>query len=126
MSNNNESDYEDITSNVVMATKLDIGGSFQGKLLEIVDNAKYAAQGAKDLIMEDEDGKEFRVFTGGSLKYAIKEGKFEVGRTYKVTRLENKTVKGKSSTQFQIQRLRADGSTAAPTVSDSKPASLRN
>lgn len=118
--------YEDITSNVVMATKLDIGGSFEGKLLEIVDNAKYAAQGSKDLIMEDAKGNEFRVFTGGSLKYAIQDGKFEVGRTYKVTRLENKTVKGKSSTQFQIQRLRADGAVAAPTVNDTKPNSLRN
>lgn len=120
MSNDNDQ-YEDITSSVVAATKLDIGKSFQGKLLDIVDNAKYKEQGAKDLIMEDAEGKEFRVFTGGSLKYAIADGKFEVGRTYRVTRLENKTVKGKSSTQFQIQRLRTDGSAAAPTVNDAKP-----
>lgn len=117
----NESEYEDITSNVVAATKLAIGGNFQGKLLDIVDNVRYKDQGAKDLIMEDEEGKEFRVFTGGSLKYAIQDGKFEVGRTYRVTRLENKTVKGKSSTQFQIQRLKADGAIAAPTVNDAKP-----
>lgn len=114
--------YDDITSSVVKATQIDVGSSFQGKFVRLEPNAKYGEEtGAKDLIMEDESGSEFRVFTGGSLKYAIAEGKFEAGRTYKITRLENKTVKGKPSTQFQIQRLKADGSAAAPTVNDAKP-----
>lgn len=114
MSNNEQ--FEDITNNsnkVVVAAKLDVGGNFQGKLLDITTNRKY--ENNKDLVMEDEQGKQFIVFTSGSLRYAIQDGKFEVGRTYRVTRLENKMVKGKSSSQFQIQRLREDGAVAAPT-----------
>lgn len=115
--------FEDITSSnkTVTSAKLDIGASFQGKLLAIEASAKY--ENKKNLVMEDADGNEFTVFTSGSLNYAVEDGKFEIGRTYRITRLENKlTKKGASRTQFQIQRLRADGEVAAPATNAAAPA----
>jgi hypothetical protein len=118
--------FEDITrdNNVVITSKLAIGSSIQGKLLGLEANRNYPTN--KNLILADAEGKTTTVLTSGSLNYAIKDGKFEVGRTYKITRLENKTIKGKSSTQFQIQRLKEDGSVAAPVQNDAKPAGGRS
>lgn len=121
--NNLESDFEDITSNgkIISSAKLAVGESFQGRVTGLEANKNF--ENKKNLVMEDKEGKEFIVFTSGSLNYAVEDGKFEVGRTYRITRLENKlTKKGASRTQFQIQRLKADGADAVPTVSDEKPA----
>lgn len=125
MTQQNNEQYEDITrdTNVVITSKLAIGASIQGKLLGMEANRNYPTN--KNLILAGADGKTTTVLTSGSLNYAIKDGKFEVGRTYKITRLENKTIKGKSSTQFQIQRLKEDGSVAAPTENNAKPAGGR-
>lgn len=114
--------YEDITQNgnVVKSAKLEIGGSFEGTLKAIQANVTYPDK--KDLVMTDADGEEFTVWTSGSLNYAVQDSKFEVGRTYKVTRLENKqTKKGASRTQFQIQRLKENGTVAAPTENSARP-----
>lgn len=123
MSNNNEQ-YEDITGSggkVVSSAKLAIGASIQGKLVALEDNTNY--EGKKNLVLEDANGARTVVFTSGSLSYAVEDGKFEIGRTYRITRLENKiTKRGQSRTQFQIQRLRADGAVAAPTENSAKPA----
>jgi len=118
--------YEDITNTnkTVSSAKLAVGASIQGRLLSIETSAKYANK--KNLVMEGTDGNNFTVFTSGTLNYAVEDGKFEIGRTYKITRLENKTTKaGASRTQFQIQRLREDGSAAAPTQNDVQPAGGR-
>jgi hypothetical protein len=73
--------------------------------------------------MEDEDGEELLVFPSGNLKYAIKDGKVEIGRTYLFTRLEDKPGKNGNppSTNFRIQRLREDGAVAAPKTTKAKP-----
>lgn len=120
MSNN---EYEDITSNggkTVSSAKLAIGASIQGKLVALENNSLY--EGKKNLILEDGEGNKTVVFTSGNLNYAVEDGKFEVGRTYRITRVENKlTKKGQSRTQFQIQRLKADGAVAAPAENNTKP-----
>lgn len=118
--------FEDITNTnkTVSSAKLDIGGTIQGKLVAIEASQKYPEK--KNLVMQNEAGEEVTVFTSGSLNYAVQDGKFEVGRTYLITRLENKmTKKGASRTQFQIQRLREDGSAAVPTENNSKPSTAR-
>lgn len=114
--------YEDITQNgnVVKSAKMDIGSSFEGTLKEIKANTTYPDK--KDLVLTDKEGEDFTVWTSGTLNYAVEDNKFEVGRTYKVTRLENKqTKKGASRTQFQIQRLKEDGAVAAPTENSVRP-----
>lgn len=116
--------YEDITNDgtVIKSAKMDIGGSFQGTLTAIEASVKYPEK--KNLAFEDADGNPFVVFTSGTLNYAVVDGKFEVGRTYRVTRLENKlTPKGASRTQYRIERLKSDGQVAgAPSQNTEKPA----
>lgn len=121
-----KSNLEDITGggNIVSASKIAIGATIEGKLLALEQNRTYPDN--KNLVLENTDGEKFTVFTSGNLNYAIKDGKFEVGRSYVITRKENKMIKGKSSTQFQIQRVRADGSVAAPTENNAKPAGGRS
>jgi hypothetical protein len=114
-------EFEDITQsdNVVKSAKLAIGESFQGTLKALEENGVY--DGKKDLIMVGADGKEFTVWSSGSLNYAIQEDKFEVGRTYRITRLENKASKNGARTMFKIERLKEDGSVAAPKTNATAP-----
>ena len=122
MSDNLESQWEDVGGgNVVRSAQLAIGASFAGKVIALEASSQFPEK--KNLVMEDASGNEFVVFASGSLSYAIEDGKIELGRTYKVTRLENKATKnGTSRTMFQIQRLKADGTDAAPTTNAAKPA----
>ncbi len=124
MSKNEE--YEDVTygnNKLVKSAKLEIGGSFRGKLLGMQESTKYP--GKQNLLMEEADGTPFTVFTSGSLDFAVSKGQFEIGQTYRITRQENKTFTGKfgksSATQFKIERLKSDGNVAAPGVNNAKP-----
>jgi hypothetical protein len=120
---NLDAQWEDVEQgggNVVKSAQLAIGASFQGKVVAIEASAKYPEK--KNLVMEDADGKEFLVFASGSLSFAVEDGDIEIGRTYRVTRLENKATKTGSRTMFKIQRLKADGTNAAPTTNTAKPA----
>lgn len=117
-------EFEDISSNngkLVKTAKLAIGENFRGKLVALQESSKY--EGRQNLIMEDATGAPFTVFTSGSLSYAVQDGKLEVGQTYRITRLENKPAKnGTSRTQFKIERLKGNGTVAAPGVKNEKPA----
>lgn len=120
-------EFEDITGsgNKTLATaRMAVGETFQGTLVELETNIKYPEK--KNLVMEDEEGHRTVLFTSGSLNYAVQDGKFEVGRTYRITRVENKlTKKGQTRTQFQIQRLRADGSAAVPAENNTAVSTVR-
>lgn len=119
MSNNEQ--FEDISNNgkLVKTAQLAVGASFRGKLVAVTASVKYPDK--QNLVMEDQ-GEQFTVFTSGSLNYAVKDGKLEVGQTYRITRLENKASKGGTSrTQFKVERLKSNGSAAAPGVVDAKP-----
>lgn len=116
-------EYEDVTygnGKLVKSATLAIGDSFRGKLVSLQASTKYPDR--QNLIMEEADGTPFTVFTSGTLSYAVKDGKLELGQTYRVTRLENKPTKGGTPrTQFKIERLKSNGSVAAPGVNNVKP-----
>lgn len=116
-------EFEDVTygnGKLVKTAKLAIGDSFRGKLVSLQASTKYPDR--QNLIMEETDGTPFTVFTSGTLSYAVKDGKLEVGQTYRITRLENKAAKGGTSrTQFKIERLKSNGAVAAPGVNNVKP-----
>jgi hypothetical protein len=115
--------FEDIggLGKLVKSAQLPIGGTFRGKLVSLQASSKYPDR--QNLIMEDAEGEPFTVFTSGTLSYAVKDGKLEIGQTYRVTRLENKPSKGGTTrTQFKIERLKGNGSVATPGVVDAKPA----
>lgn len=121
MSNTTEQ-FEDISNNgkLVKTAQLPIGAAFRGKLVAIQPSTKYPDK--NNLVMEDA-GEQFTVFTSGSLNYAVADGKLEIGQTYRITRLENKASKGGTSrTQFKVERLKSNGTVAAPGVVDAKPA----
>jgi hypothetical protein len=114
--------FEDIggAGKLVKTAKLAIGESFRGKLVSLQASTKYPDR--QNLIMEEADGTPFTVFTSGSLSYAVKDGKLEVGQTYRITRLESKTTKtGAVRTQFKIERLKSNGAVATPGVNNVKP-----
>lgn len=115
-------EFEDIggAGKLVKTAKLTIGEAFRGKLVGMVESSKF--EGRQNLLMEESNGTPFTVFTSGSLSYAVQDGKLEVGQTYRITRLENKATKtGTARTQFKIERLKSNGSVAAPGVNDVKP-----
>jgi hypothetical protein len=115
-------EYEEITygnGKLVKTAQLAVGDSFRGKLVSLQASTKYPDR--QNLIME-EAGEPFTVFTSGTLSYAVKDGKLEIGQTYRITRLENKPAKGGTTrTQFKIERLKSNGSVAAPGVNHAKP-----
>jgi len=115
--------FEDVTyanGKLVKTAQLAIGDSFRGKLVSLQASSKYPER--QNLLMEEADGTPFTVFTSGTLNYAVKDGKLEIGQTYRITRLENKPAKGGTSrTQFKIERLKSNGSVAAPGVNNVKP-----
>lgn len=115
--------FEDVTygnGKLVKTAQLAIGESFRGKLVSLQVSAKYPDR--QNLLMEETDGTPFVVFTSGSLSYAVKDGKLEVGQTYRITRQENRPSKGGTTrTQFKIERLKSNGAVAAPGVKNDKP-----
>ena len=57
-----------------------------------------------NLLMRGTDGTTFRVYTAGNIKYMIKDGKIQTGLLTKIVRLDDKNVKGKVSSQFDVQQ----------------------
>lgn len=116
-------EFEDVSGlgKLVKTAQLAIGDSFRGKLVSLQTSTKYPDR--QNLLMEESNGTPFTVFTSGTLSYAVKDGKLDVGQTYRITRLENKPSKGGTTrTQFKIERLKSNGAVAAPGVNDVKPA----
>lgn len=119
--------FEEVTydgnGKLVKTAKLAIGDSFRGKLVSLQASSKYPER--QNLTMEETDGTPFTVFTSGTLSKAVKEGKLEVGQTYRITRKENRTFKGQygqaTETVFKIERLKGNGTVAAPGVNNVKP-----
>lgn len=114
--------FEDISGlgKLVKTAKLAVGESFRGKLVSLQVSSKYPDR--QNLVMEEADGTPFLVFTSGTLSYAVKDGKLEVGQTYRITRQEDKAAKGGTNrTTFKIERLKSDGSAAGPGVNNVKP-----
>jgi hypothetical protein len=116
-------EFEDVSGQgkLVKTAKIAVGESFRGKLVGLQTSTKYPER--QNLLMEESDGTPFVVFTSGTLSYAVKDGKLEVGQTYRITRQENQATKsGTPRTKFKIERLKSNGAVAAPGVNNAKPA----
>lgn len=114
--------FEDVSGNgkLVKTAQLAVGESFRGKLVSLQASTKYPER--QNLCMEEADGTPFLVFTSGTLSYAVKDGKLEVGQTYRITRQEDKPSKGGTKrTTFKIERLKSNGTVASPGVNNTKP-----
>jgi len=58
----------------------------------------------KNLIMRKLTGETVRVYTAGNLRYIVADGKVKEGMLTKITRIADKMVKGKNSSQFNVEQ----------------------
>lgn len=87
------------------ATDLKVGESILGYVTDIRDGK---IEGSKNLFLKGKDGSSVLFFTAGNLKYMIKDNKIAVGSYTRITRLEDKSVKGKKSSQFKVEQDPSD------------------
>lgn len=85
----------------ITATGMNQGENFDGYLI-LVDT--YTAQDGtiKTPMYFSVGEKVIRLYPAGNLKYAIQDGKFKLGQLTRITRIEDKIVKGRKSTNFEI------------------------
>ena len=82
------------------SSALEDGQSIIGTVVAFQESAKFPGNIA--VVMIGTDGKKFALSPSGNLKYAIRDGLLEKGKTYKITREGTKKVKGMTSTNFGI------------------------
>ena len=121
-------------SKTVKTTGLKVGEAITGYVTGFSRNEELDTT---NILMKDENGGDFIVFPSGNLRYVIKDNKLEVGQLTRITRTEDRMVKGKKSSQFMVEQdpdstlgdavLNA-ASEPVPSVSDLKDklASLKN
>lgn len=85
---------------LLKTSALEDGQSIAGTLLAIRESSKFP--GSFILAMRGLNGDTFDVATSGNLKYVIRDGKLEVGRTYNITKAGTKLIKGRASAQFNV------------------------
>lgn len=86
----------------VASTSLETGGSLEGFLIQIDSYVDKDGLTKTPLFFKKEDGKIMRVYPSGNIRYAIEDGKLTIGQFTRITRVEDKKVKGKVSSQFEI------------------------
>ena len=82
-------------------TELAEGESLTGYFLG--SKASTSIEGAVSLIMLIGDEK-FFVSAAGNVKYMLADGKLTAGQNTRITRIEDRKVKGKKSTQFTVEQ----------------------
>ena len=89
------------TSEAVKLTGLKHGESVTGFIIGLVPSLQNPD--VMNIFMRSEDGSQsFYVYTAGNVKYMIADGKLEIGLLTKITRLADKDIKGKKSSQFEV------------------------
>jgi hypothetical protein len=111
--------FQDVNSkqdNVKKATDLAVGESILGYVTQIVDSKL----GGKNIILKGKDGATTLFFTAGNLRYMLQDNKIAVGSYTRITRLESKQVKGKTSSQYKVEQDSTDtlGSVAEAAFMD--------
>jgi hypothetical protein len=106
-------------------TDLKEGEQLTGYVTNITDSTKI--EGQKNITMVI-DGQETLVSPSGNVRYLLQDGKIALGALTRITRIADKMVKGKKSTQFDVEQdsesVYAKASSAAVSAS-SKIESLK-
>lgn len=101
-----------IKNGKLRATEMQVGESVTGTLLGFKEG-KFGS----NLVLEV-NGREVEIMPAGNLKFVEKDvaaGKRTVGAFTTITRLENKDIKGYSTSQFAITQA-SEAATAAPAA----------
>lgn len=85
-------------------TELKQGEALTGYLLATKDGS---LENSKFLVMRI-DGNDTDVAAAGNVRYMVQDNKLAVGRLTRITRLADKKVKGKTSTDFEVEQDPAD------------------
>jgi hypothetical protein len=94
-------------------TELKVGESVTGYLLGIDTSTKI--EGAQNLRLRI-DGTVFSYSAAGNVKYMIRDGELQFGQNTRITRLEDRKVKGKSSSNFKVEQDPDDVVEGAPAT----------
>ncbi len=123
----------------VKLSQIDVGSSVTGYVVRFVPS-KHNPENMNILLQAEDSSDTFYVYTSGNMKYLIGDGKIREGLLTKITRLADKNVKGKTSTQFQVLQdpeqtledasfnalgIGAEAPQAAPSATASSPAAVR-
>ena len=90
------------TRDPIKLTGLKVGDSVTGHVLNFVDSLQNPDN--KNILLQLEDGGTAYVYTAGNVKYMINDGKIQEGLLTRITRIDDKTVKGKRSSQFTVEQ----------------------
>lgn len=90
------------TSNTKKATGMKVGETITGYVVRIEQSRKHENQ--SNMVIREESGAEYLLFSAGNLRYLLGDQKIKTGLLTQITRLEDKVVKGKPSTQFDVQQ----------------------
>lgn len=88
---------------IVKTTELKVGESLTG-YVTAVNSYTYEGQQLHSLSMVKEDGTKITLRPSGNLRYMIADGKVKEGLLTRITRTADKKVKGKNSTQFEVEQ----------------------
>jgi hypothetical protein len=84
------------------STSLEVGGIIEGYLLLIESYTDKDDLVKTPMYFLRKDDTVLRVYPSGNIKYAIEDGKLTLGQFTQITRVEDKKVKGRTSSQFDI------------------------
>lgn len=104
-------------------TDLKVGESLTGYYLSHEVSSNPQAKGAITLAMRI-DGKNVGVSAAGNLKYIIQDGKITTGALIRITRLDDKKVKGMRSSQYSVEQD-LDDVYVAPSVNELAPSEAK-
>lgn len=105
-------------------TELAVGDSVTGYLLGIDESTKI--EGAQNLRLRV-DGATVSYSVAGNIKYMIRDGELVIGQNTRITRLEDRKIKGKKASNFSVEQDADDvveGSTASASVASAAKTSI--
>jgi hypothetical protein len=99
--------FENVNAgNYIKGTGMEVGASYTGYPIKFVKSTQYEQT---NIVMKNaETGEKETFLTAGNLKYFINDGKIELGVLTRITRLADKLIKGKKSTQFLVEQDSSD------------------
>jgi hypothetical protein len=101
------------TTPATKLTSLEVGQSIIGFIVDFPPSTKQEGQTNITMVLDAELNDGFQVFakgarvliyTAGNIRYLIKDGKIVKGQLTRITRIEDKVVKGKKSSQYTVEQ----------------------
>ena len=81
---------------------MEVGASVEGFVVGFEPSLQNPEN--MNMLLKVSDGTTVRFYTAGNLKYMIKDNKIQQDILTRITRTEDKNVKGKNSSQFTVEQ----------------------